>query len=110
MAEIADILSTLLDRTNQDRVRWQTTAADETFLVVLGNSSISIGEEYYDASEKQYTLKVLNQEGREIERMDSVTSSLYDRELSDLYLKARRVALGVDSQLDSLLQELEAEV
>lgn len=109
MADVADILSTLLERTNQDRIRWQTTADDETFLVVLGNSSVSISEGSVGSYPKQYTLKILNQDGREIERMDSVQPSPYDYLLSDLYLKARRVALGVDSQLDTLLQELESE-
>ncbi len=115
MAEISDILTKLLERTNQDRISWQTTADDQTFLAVLGNSSVSIDEDYDRYGGIVYVLKILNKEGREIERINSNTSSdehgnTWRSELSELYIKARRVALGVDSQLDSLLQELEADI
>ena len=115
MAEISDILTKLLERTNQDRISWQTTADEKTFLAVLGSSSVSIDEDYSRSGGRVYVLKVLNQEGREIERISSKIPLAEDvntsnRELSELYIKARRVALGVDSQLDSLLQELEADI
>lgn len=114
MAEVTDILTKLLERTNQDKVSWQSTVDESTFLAVLGNTSVSIDEEYGDYGQLQYVFKILNQEGREIERLGSNTlntsgESSHD-ELSELYIKARRVALGVDGQLDNLLQELEADI
>ena len=114
MADVTDILTKLLERTNLDKVSWQSTVDDSTFLAVLGNTSVAINEEYGDYGQLQYVLKILNQEGREIERLGSYTSNKDGEtshdELSELYLKARRIALGVDSQLDSLLQELEADI
>ena len=111
MAEITDILTTLLERTRQDKVAWQTTADESTFLVVLGKASMTIHEGLHDDS---VILRILNQEGREIESMYSgsdseQTTASEDRQLQELYTMARRIALGVDSQLDELLKELQAE-
>ena len=112
MADISDILTKLLERTNQDRIGWQTTADDYTFLAVLGNSSVSISEVFIYGYDDSYVLKILNNEGREIERIasDTVSSETFDTSLQELHKKARRIALGVDSQLDNLLQELEADI
>ena len=113
MADVTDILTKLLERTNQDKVSWQSTVDESTFLAVVGNTSVAINEEYGDYGHLQYVLKILNQEGREIERLGSNTPNKYGEtsyaELSELYMMARRLALGVDSQLDKLLQELEVD-
>jgi hypothetical protein len=107
MAEISDIL-TKIERTNQDKVSWQTTADDRAFIAVLGNASVMVLQD----SSEYLILKILNAEGREIEQLDTGVGVGTDwrGELEDLYTKARRIALGVDSQLDSLLQELESDV
>ena len=108
MAEVSDILAKLLERTNQNKVSWQTTVDDDAFIAVLGNASVRIHVDQYSDT----ILKILNNEGREIEQIDSGVDdgSQWKSELNALYLKARRIALGVDSELDELLRELEAEV
>ena len=110
MAEIADILTTLLERTRQDKVGWQTTAEESTFVAVLGKASISIQATNY---QETIILRILNQEGIQIESMVGVgrfaeTTEEQDEQLKELYSKARRIALGVDSQLEDLLKELQA--
>ena len=109
MAEISDILITLLERTRQDKVSWQTTADESAFVAVLGKASVSIEDDYNVGM----TLRILNQEGREIESVGghqpSVRPTLEQLDqLRDIYTMARRIALGVDSQLDDLLKELQA--
>lgn len=110
MAEITDILTTLLERTRQDKVGWQATADESTFVAVLGKASVAIEDIRYDG---MIVLRILNQEGIEIESMVGVgastkTTQEEDEQLKELYSKARRVALSVDSQLEDLMKELEA--
>ena len=108
VAETTDILTRLLERTNQDKVGWQSTSDEDTFTAVLGNASVLILVDRTNAA----ILQILNQEGREIERLDSGTQEgqQWGYQLRELYSRARRIALGVDSQLDDLLQELEADI
>ena len=108
MAEISDILTKLLERTDEDKVSWQPTADESTFTAVLGKSSVMIDQDY----RLGFVLTILNAEGREIERVNS--SEVYEVELEpllqELYYKAKRIALRVESELDELLKELEAGV
>lgn len=104
MVEISEILTRLLERTNQDKVSWQTTADEDTFVAVFGNISVSITTD----SEGYSYLQILNKSGTEIERLVPWGETRYlASDLSELYRKARRIALGSDSQLDELLRELE---
>ena len=115
MAEISDILTTLLERTKQDKINWQTTADDYAFLAVFGKTSVMIREEDsefdFTVVSKPLVLRILNPEGREIERLSSETlpgGNPTVTQLRELYSMARHMALGVDSQLDDLLKELQA--
>lgn len=111
MAEISDILTTLLERTRQDKISWQSTADDSAFLAVVGKGSVMIIED--QLYENIFVLRILNSEGREIESMAGGSRSAQTNleegvQLRELYSMARRIALGVDSQLDDLLKELQA--
>lgn len=107
MAETSDILARLLERTNQEKVNWQSTSADDVFIAVLGNSSVRITEFFHDGMHA--VLSILNEEGREIENLHNVSDDEWYEDLRELYQKARRIALGVDSQLDDLLKILESD-
>lgn len=106
MAEITDILNMLNERTQQDKVRWRATAAAEAFTAVLGSFSVVIEHDRLNDN----VLRVLDKSGNEIDRLDKFNpkGGSWRAELSELYATARRVALGVDSQLDELLKELES--
>ena len=120
MAEITSILEKLIERTDQGKVPWKKTSIDKTFLVVFGNSSVTISlvtvPEEPDplsfrgtrGSVETIELKVLNKEGRELEDISGIgpSGARYKDRLMRLFREARRVALGVDSQLDELLKEL----
>jgi hypothetical protein len=106
MAEISDILTSLLERSKQDKINWQLTANEFLFLAVLGKTSVTIEEL---SIERNMILRIRNQEGREIESLSTWPLMIeeQDKQLRELYREARRVALGVESQLDELLKELE---
>ena len=115
MAEISDILTTLLERTRQDKISWQLTADDYAFLAVFGKTSVMILEEDNEfiviSDRRPVVLRILNPEGREIERLSSGTmpgGNPTVTQLRELHSMARHIALGVDSQLDDLLKELQA--
>lgn len=109
MAEISEILTTLVDRTNENKVLWQTTTNEDTFVALVGSLSVMINPVATNRGGRGWRLEILNNEGRVIETLNSLTDdgSIWEEELQELYIKARRVALGTDSQLQGLLDELE---
>ncbi len=121
MAEITDIVSKLLERTEQGKVNWKPGhAADEStfypailrlstderpFFTVIGDNSVLI-----QLRDPGVVLRVLDKNGRELERVDSwiETDLILQANLKRLYNKAKNQALGVAGQLDELLKQLEA--
>ncbi len=109
MAEIADIITKLLERTNEGKVSWKTSVDEKTFTAVIGSTSTLLSANDDALGNQQVRFRILDKQGREIERYDSLHQ--HDAEigarLRELYTKAKRVALGVEDQLDELLRELE---
>ena len=104
MAQMTDVLSKLLERTNQGKVMWKATAKEQTFIAVIGNSSVMISRE-----DGAPVLKILDRSGRELAELDSIDARESRENLWALHREARHIALGVDRQLDELLKELEVE-
>ena len=109
MAEIADIITKLLERTNEDKVSWKPTANEDTFVAVVGNISTSVRGHGSSQRYQIVEFQILNAEGREIESYTARvgSDSVIADKVMELYEKARRVALDVDSQLDDLLKALD---
>ena len=109
MAEIADIISKLLERTNEGKVSWKTSVDEKTFTAVVGSTSTLLSANDDALGNQRVRFRILDKQGREIERYD--TFHQFDAKilhnLTELYVKARRTALGVDSQLDELLKALD---
>ena len=109
MAEIADIISKLLERSNEGKVSWKTSVDEKTFTAVVGSTSTLVSARDDALGNQQVQFRILDKQGREIERYDTLHQ--YDTEigasLRELYTKAKRVALEVDDQLDELLKALE---
>ena len=103
MAEITHIIAKLIERTDQGKVAWKPTASEQTFVAVIGNTSVRVTKGLVHSLE----LKVLDRAGREIYALDDNQSGEYRKDLAQLHEKARRFALGVDRQLEELLAELE---
>ena len=108
MAVITEILDKLLERTNQDKVIWKSTADERAYLAVIGKNSVVVQQDHRLFG---FEMRILDQKGREIDQLifEGATGATVQSQLRDLYHQARRLALGVDSQLDSLLQEIEAD-
>ncbi len=110
MTEITDVIGKLLERTEEGKVSWRTTADENTFLAVVSSTSILVSAHGYISGNQQFRFRILNQRATEIANYETPTHLDADirSQLSELYSKARHQALGVDSQLDELLKELES--
>lgn len=106
MARISDILLKLLDRTEQEKIIWKSTVDERAFITVIGKNSVIIQQ---DQRPFGFEMRVLDEQGREIDRLLFEQAESVQPPLRDLFDKARRMALGVDDQLDKLLHELEVD-
>lgn len=106
MAEIADVLTKLLERTEEGKVPWKPTADENAFVAVVGSLSLLISQssKYSDP-----VLKILNNEGRAIEELDGSLreGTKWKEQLWSMHQKARRIALNVGFQLDELVEQLD---
>ncbi len=103
-AEINDIILKLLERTDQGRVDWEATVNEDVYVAVIGNLSVSLNQDF----RKGVTVQILDEQGREIRALSSSSGEALEvsAALGELYSKAKRSALQVDSRLDELLTEL----
>lgn len=110
MADMAQVVDNLLQRTLQNKIWWKPTAIETSFAAVVGSFSAVVSlHEHPGEIDMEPRLRVLDREGKEIDRYDASTvgaSQVTSDKLGSLYKSARRVALNVDQQLDGLLGEL----
>ena len=105
MTKIEEILEKLNQLSNEGKITWRHTVNRTTFSAVFGDSSALISKGGF-----VYSLRLLNESGNEIGRIDS--DALTDDMDADsvamisLYESAQRQVLNVDAQLDNVLVEL----
>ena len=103
MAEIAEIVAKLIERTDQGQLVWKSSVSEQSFYAMFSSVSVTISKDFGPYP----TLRILDKTGREIYLLDSQKSHQWREQLGILHEKARWVALDVASQLDELLTELE---
>lgn len=112
------------ERTKEGSLRWEATARENTFQVAFPGSVVQISSWPDSRGREVYTLRVLNAEGLVLEDITESTlqsalaqsphtseeffelpspADVARRILEESYIRARRIALGTDSTLDSLL-------
>ncbi len=105
MTKIEEILEKLNQLSNEGKITWRPTVNRTTFSAVFGDSSALISKGGFI-----YSLRLLNESGNEIGRIDSdVMTDDMDADsvaLISLYESAQRQVLNVDAQLDNVLVEL----
>ncbi|MGC2238436.1 MAG: hypothetical protein WA584_19940 [Pyrinomonadaceae bacterium] len=111
------VLDKILERTNQGRLEWETTANRNTFLAVLQDSAISIAQNFddYDGDLPEceiYTFDFRNENGEIVESIDVYDA---DEELNS-FEKAKKIfelakqqqSSKTDKTLDHILEQLAA--
>ena len=114
--QVATVIDKLLVLSHEDKVVWQETADENTFLAALPKFVITIamGSERvapFDPNEiyflPYYQVRVLDQSGKILEEASISKTDPYFKESSELHELARRRALQVDAQLSELLSSLD---
>ena len=95
----------LIQKTNNGSLRWEATAAEGVYQVSFPRFTVQISERGND-----FVLTILNSEGTLLEEaadpeFQGKIENPFSR-MQQLYVNARRQALGVDAALDELLNEL----
>lgn len=107
MSAILELLSRL---TLNKRMKWQETESafdDVSFIAPLKEHTINLGMHERSNSDPVITLSILKDDGKQVERIDTETADPYARlTLQTLYDNARRQVLGVDEELDAIIEEL----
>ena len=108
MADAKAIAVKLLERTNENKINWRPTASESAFAAVIGDWSVSISISS-NMRASSMSLRIHDGTGQ---LLDGLVAAQADdpatfRQLRELHQKAKRNALGIDSQLEGLLAELE---
>lgn len=104
--KVIQIIKLISEKTYKNEVTWEKGSKSKSYRVTYPNYTI-----YIEESNADYIVYIVNNEGIVIEHASDVDLK---NEFSDslglmrnLYIKARRIALGVDETLDNILKDLE---
>jgi len=109
-----DFILKLYKRTNASKVDWRRTAEDGVFQASFPNYSVRIlSRPSSDEPQLDYIVQVLDDDGTLVDEMaDPDFVELIDppesfHTMRDLYRMARRVAMGIDKALNSIMASLD---
>ena len=103
MIEIGQILTGLVQRTKESRLKWRRGAQNNQFVTSVDAISIVIMD-----MGSTYRLDILDESGDIVESLlYQDTTEEQDEQLERLYVLARRSALNIDSTLEKLAKALE---
>jgi hypothetical protein len=104
-----ELIDRLSNKTEADELKWRETANPNMFQVSFPNYSITISKEKDPLEIFEYIIIVgiVNSEGKGVDLFTQHDiGSNYAGQLSNLYQKARRQALGAEKALDEILNAL----
>ena len=104
MIELGQILSGMVQRTADGKLKWARSDEDGRFVVSVNAISVTIAQD----GEFFHRLDILDESGEIVESyVYNDTSTAEDDELARLYVLARRSAHDVESVLEKLAKGLE---
>jgi hypothetical protein len=118
--KLVELAKLVLHQTNFGNLGWEETAVKNTFQTTIAKYVIRISEcqSKYEQGETDYVLSLINHEGLIIESFDDVQLSNWIKVspqpsdvngyviMKDIFVNAKRKAMGVDKALDDVLKEL----
>ena len=119
MDRMTQILEKLIDRTQEGRLGWHTTADPDRFLTTLDTIGVIVNSRSQLGLETQYRVEIQNQDGVTIEVLETPDLNLFSSQvgfadqhqaplIERLFKLARQSALEVDLTLDELVNHLDA--
>jgi hypothetical protein len=101
--KLIQIAELVYDQTLRGELKWEKTPDFSTFQTSFPSYSILIQD-----SRDTIVFKICNEEAQVIEQLSEAQASNSGfSNMRDLYLAARRAAMGVDQALDEILKNLE---
>ena len=112
MIELGQILTGLVRRTAEGKLKWNRTVQSDRFVTSVDAISIVIVEIEVliniDVVNTYYRLEILDESGEVVESLDRHDTSVeQDEQLARLYVLARRSAFNIDATLEKLAKALE---
>ena len=107
MTDLGQILTGLVQRTTEGKLKWSRSAQENQFVTSVDTISIVIAESGNFGIDT-YCLDVLDESGEVVDSLSfRDTSEVQDQELARLFVLARRSAHNIDSTLERLAKALE---
>lgn len=101
--KLASLVHILLEKTREDKVPWEATVRDNTFIAAFNRYGVAISAERFG-----YVLMFSDENGKEIKtKIENVIGSSDHGNLEELFALAQRSAYNAEESLDNLLQELQ---
>ena len=120
MSRMDDILSSLVTRTDEGKLKWKPSVDSETFLTSVDTIGIVVKHMGRNSllKDERHRLEILNDQGIKVEILETqddlgsvpteeLATTEQARDLSRLYTLARRSALESDMTLEKLARNLE---
>ena len=121
MDKIGEIITKLLARIKQSKLKWEPTADKDTFVAPLANGAVTLAQ-LRSQSGRTNVLALFDPNGIEIGSYSShritpsplinifyKTDQTWPNMLHELYTVARRSSLQIDKKLDLILSDLEGD-
>ena len=103
MIGLGRILTGLVARTTEGKLKWSRTVEEDSFAASLDAVSVVIA-----ADDAGYCLEILDESGSTVDSLESPdTTKAEDDQLARLFVLARRSAHDIDSVLEKLAKSLE---
>lgn len=102
----------LRERTLAGAIAWEETADEEVFQAAFSNLTLRIASYFDDVlDESVVEIEIFNSQGQRIDAFTDVTLKSVGMQapwsvMFETHQAARRIAMGVENALDSLLNEL----
>lgn len=107
MIELGQILTRVLERTTEGKLKWSRTVRSDRFVASIDAISMVIMEIPGRIS-NHHQLDILSEEGETIDSLSHQdTTAGQDTQLERLFQLARRSALDVDATLEKLAKALD---
>ncbi len=103
------LLSSLLERTQENKITWSETASEHAFRVAFESGLVRISGEYNEHAEREdYFAFLQDRQGRTVDELASSDNTAPQGLLRYLYLAARYSALRADDILERMLRDAES--
>ena len=114
-SKIARLVQRIHDKTSKGELDWEESVKENCYTVAFPNYSVQIRFAPNPITSEDYYLSIFDEQGKMIESINDETldgsesileEHYYFKLMRNIYDSARRMALGTDEAIDSILENL----